>query len=175
MAVKIQKNHIQGTLSSISAEWKKIYSNRPFDYFFFDEEVEKIYRSERQAGRIFGYATLLSILVVSLGLYGLASFSAAKRTKEIGIRKTLGASVSDIMILLSKDFARLFLIANAIAWPVSYALIKKWLQSFAYRINLGPQIFLLAAFLALVIMLLSVGSQAIKAAIANPVDSLKYE
>jgi putative ABC transport system permease protein len=175
VAVKIQKNHIQGTLSSISAEWKKIYSNRPFDYFFFDEEVEKMYKSERQAGRIFGYATLLSILVVSLGLYGLASFSAAKRTKEIGIRKTLGASVSDIMILLSKDFARLFLIANAIAWPVSYALIKKWLQSFAYRINLGPQIFLLAAFLALVIMLLSVGSQAIKAALANPVDSLRYE
>jgi putative ABC transport system permease protein len=174
-AVKIRRGRTAETLDFMAAQWKKVYPERPFEYFFFDEEVAKMYQSEHQAGRIFGYATLLSILVAGLGLYGLASFSAAKRTKEIGIRKTLGASVSDIALLLSREFTLLFVLANAFALPAAYFLMNKWLHGFVYRIRLGPQFFISAAFVAFAVLLVSVGTQAAKAALANPADSLKYE
>jgi len=174
-AVKIRPGRTAEALDFMAAQWKKVYPDRPFDYFFFDQEVGKMYQSERRAGRIFGVAALLSILVAGLGLYGLASFSAARRTKEIGIRKTLGASGGDIALLLSKEFTLLFVLANVIAWPAAYFVMSKWLLSFAYRIRFGPEFFALAALVAFAVMLVSVGGQAVKAALADPVDSLRYE
>ena len=125
--------------------------------------------------QIFSYFTFLAILIACLGLFGLASFTAEQRTKEIGIRKALGASVSEIIFLLSKEFTRWVLVANIIAWPLAYFAMNRWLQNFAYRINIGIGTFILAALLALVIALLTVGYQAIKAARANPVEALRYE
>jgi len=117
----------------------------------------------------------LAIFITCLGLFGLASFTAEQRTKEIGIRKALGASVSGIILLLSKEFTKWVLVANIIAWPVAYLAMNRWLQNFAYRIDIGLGTFILAGVLALVIALLTVGYQAIKAARANPVDALRYE
>ena len=125
--------------------------------------------------QIFSYFTFLAILIACLGLFGLASFTAEQRTKEIGIRKALGASVSEIIFLLSKEFTRWVLVANIIAWPLAYFAMNRWLQNFANRINIGIGTFILAALLALVIALLTVGYQAIKAARANPVEALRYE
>ncbi len=117
----------------------------------------------------------MAIFIASLGLFGLASFTAEQRTKEIGIRKALGASVSEIILLLSKEFTKWVLVANIIAWPIAYLAMNRWLQNFAYRINIGLGTFILAALLALVIALLTVGYQAIRAARVNPVDALRYE
>jgi len=124
---------------------------------------------------IFSYFTFFAILIGSLGLFGLSSFTAEQRTKEIGIRKALGASISEIILLLSKEFTKWVLIANIIAWPVIYFVMNQWLQNFAYRINIGLGTFVLSGLLALIIALLTVGYQAVKAARANPVDALRYE
>jgi len=174
-AVKIRPGKIPETLTALAAAWKQVLPGRPFDFFFFDENVARMYAAEQRTGRMFGAGALLSLFLSALGLFGLASFSAAKRTREIGIRKTLGASVRDISVLLSKEFAVLFLVANLIAWPIAYFLMKKWLMSFAYRISAGPRIFLLASAVACLILIAAVGSQALKAALTNPVDALRYE
>jgi len=130
---------------------------------------------KKKLSQIFSYFTFLAILIACLGLFGLASFTAEQRTKEIGIRKALGASVSEIIFLLSKEFTRWVLVANIIAWPLAYFAMNRWLQNFAYRINIGIGTFILAALLALVIALLTVGYQAVRAARANPVEALRYE
>jgi putative ABC transport system permease protein len=117
----------------------------------------------------------LTVFVACLGLFGLASFTAEQRTKEIGIRKVLGASVSGLVLLLSKEFMALVALANLIAWPIAYYAMNRWLQGFAYRIELGPGVFILGGVLALVIALLTVSAQAIRAARANPVEALRYE
>ncbi len=174
-AVKIRPGRIAQALAALTEAWKRVFPGRPFDYFFFDENVARMYASERRIGRMFGAGAALSLFLSALGLFGLASFSAAKRTREIGIRKTLGASVRDIAVLLSKEFALLFVAANMIAWPAAYLLTKKWLMGFAYRIAAGPQIFLLASVAAGLILTAAVGFQALKAALANPVESLRYE
>ena len=130
---------------------------------------------KKKLSQIFSYFTFLAILIACLGLFGLASFTAEQRTKEIGIRKALGASVSEIIFLLSKEFTRWVLVANIIAWPLAYFAMNRWLQNFANRINIGIGTFILAALLALVIALLTVGYQAVRAARANPVEALRYE
>ena len=133
------------------------------------------YQAEERIGRIFQTFTFLGIFIACLGLFGLASFIAEQRTKEIGIRKVMGAPIFGIVYLLSKEFTKWVLIANIIAWPIAYYAARKWLENFAYRTNIAWEIFLLSAALALLIALLTVSYQAIRAATANPVDALRYE
>jgi putative ABC transport system permease protein len=177
VSVNIQNQDVPGILSFIEETWNRINPAYPMDYFFLDSAFERRYRSEERLLRLFGYLSTLAIFIACLGLFGLASFAAEQRTKEIGIRKVLGAPVSGIVVLLSKEFTRWVLVANIIAWPLAYLAMHSWLQGFAYRLNLNSQIgfFLMAAVGALFIAWITVSFQAVKAAIANPVDSLRYE
>ncbi len=153
----------------------KKYSSYPFELHFLDQTLERQYRSEMVMQQLSGLFGGLAIFIACLGLFGLAAFTTEQRTKEIGIRKVLGASVSNIVSLLSKDFLKLVLIANVIAWPLAWWAMRQWLQDFAYRVELGWEIFALAGVAALLIALLTVSYQAIKAAMANPVKSLRTE
>ena len=154
---------------------KKFAPNYQFNYHFFDEIFDRDYQNERMMGKIFGSFMLLSIIIACMGLIGISTLSAEQRIKEIGIRKVLGASVPSITGLLSKDFTKCVLFSNIIAWPISYFVMHRWLQNFAYRVNLGIGIFMLSGLAVLAIALLTVSYQTIKAATANPVDSLRYE
>ncbi len=174
-AIRIRSDDVAGTLSFLKAQWKEIAPNKPFDYFFLDDDYGKLYRAEEQTGTLFGLFSILAIFVASLGLFGLASFTAQLRIKEIGIRKVLGASVSNLVLMLSKEFALLVGIANLIAWPIAYYAMHRWLQDFAYRIDLELWAFVLSGFLALFIALTTVSYQAWKVARTNPVDALRYE
>jgi len=173
--IKIRGNGIPTALASIEAVWKGVNPNHPFEYHFLDETYDTLYTQEKRTSTLFNYFTVLAISISCLGLFGLAAFVAENRTKEIGIRKVLGASVSGIVTLLSKDFVKLVLLGNVIAWPIAYYMMKNWLQDFAYRINIGWWVFALAGGVALLIALLTVSIQAIKAALANPVEALRYE
>ena len=174
-AIRIRSDDVAGTLSFLKTQWKEIAPNKPFDYFFLDDDYDKLYRAEKQIGTLFGLFSILAIFVASLGLFGLASFTAQLRIKEIGIRKVLGASVSNLVLMLSKEFALLVGIANLIAWPIAYYAMHRWLQDFAYRIDLEIWAFVLSGFLALFIALTTVSYQAYKVARTNPVDALRYE
>jgi putative ABC transport system permease protein len=169
--------NLNETLKFIEGAWKQIYPGVPFDYFFLDRIFEQQYSSEASLKRLFEYFSTLALFIGCLGLLGLASYAAQRRSKEIGIRKVLGASSSQIVALLSKEFARWVIAANLFAWPAAYFVMRSWLAGFAYRVSLNAQLglFILAAFIALAIALLSVAFQAIKAAISDPVKTLKYE
>ncbi|MGA1198175.1 MAG: FtsX-like permease family protein, partial [Candidatus Latescibacterota bacterium] len=173
--VRFGKGDVRGLLAFIENTWKQFVPNQPFVYTFLDDRLDRLYRAEQKLGRIFFAFSGIAILVACLGLFGLVAFTAERRTKEIGIRKVVGASVGGIVMLLSRDFVKLVLIANVIAWPVAYWAMRDWLANFAYRIDLGWEVFVLSGGLALVIALLTVGYQAWKAARANPVDALRYE
>ena len=173
--VKISPEDMNGTLSLIEATWNKILPSKPFTYSFLDEDVAGQYQAEQRWGQIVTYSALFAILIACLGLFGLATLSVARRTKEIGIRKVLGASASGIVLLLSKDFARLVTLAFVVAAPLAYLAATYLLQDFAYRIEISWPIFLMAGLAALGIALLTVSYQAVKAALGNPVDSLRYE
>jgi putative ABC transport system permease protein len=173
--IKIAAEDIRGTLDFLATKWKTYTKIYPFSYSFFNEKLNALYRSEQRLGKIFSIFAGLTILVACLGLFGLVSFTAERRTKEIGIRKVLGATVANLVALLSKDFVKLVVAANLIAWPISYLAMQKWLEDFAYRIDVSWQVFALAGGLALLIALLTVSTQAIKAALANPVEALRYE
>lgn len=175
VVIKISSQDIRKTLSYIEKTWKQFSPDFPFDYHFLDQSFDRLYQSEQRLSEIFGAFSLLSVLIACLGLFGLASYAVQERTKEIGIRKVLGASVPQIVNLVANDFIKLVLIANVIAWPLAYYAMNKWLQNFAYRTDIGLWIFVLSGILALAIALLTVSSQAIKAARANPVESLRYE
>jgi len=175
IAVKIRPDDVRGTLASLEAEWRKTVPGRPFDFRFFNDQVDAMYQADRRTGRVFGYSTALSLLLSCLGLFGLASYSAAQRTREVGIRKVLGASVSSLIRLLSGEFARLVLAADVIGLPVAYFLTRKWLAGFAYHIRLGPEFFLATLVLSFAIAFFTVSIQAVKAALADPVKSLRYE
>ena len=175
ISVKINPSNIKDTLLFLKSQWKKFSSRWPFEYFFLDDNYDRLYKSEDRLRRVFFTFTSLSIFVGCLGLFGLAAFTAEQRTKEIGIRKVLGASVPNILILLSKEFAKLILLANIIAWPVAYLVMSRWLQNFAYRIVIEIWIFLLSAILALFVAMITVSFKAVKAALSNPVDALRYE
>jgi putative ABC transport system permease protein len=147
----------------------------PLDYFFLDESFEQMHYADKKMGEIFSVFAILAIFVACLGLFGLAAFTAEQKTKEIGVRKILGASVSNIYLLLSREFLKWVALANIIAWPVAYFAMHKWLQNFAYRAKIGFEIFLISAGVVLIISVLTVSSQSIRAAVANPADSLRYE
>ena len=175
ISIKINTGNIPATISFIKKTMKNISPNYQFDYHFFDELFDRDYRNEQMMGKIFGTFMLLSIGIACMGLIGIATFLTKQRTKEIGIRKVLGASVPSVTGLLSRDLTRCVLLANILAWPVAYLVLNKWLQNFAYRVNLGISLFILSGLAALLIALLTIGYQTIKAATANPVESLRYE
>ena len=175
LSVKINTENIPRTIGFLKEKWNKFSPNYPFDYFFLDDDFEKMYRSEMRLGKTFASFTALAIFIACLGLFGLASFTSEQRTKEIGVRKVLGASVSNIVCLLSKEFFKWMLMASLIAWPVAYYAVSQWLQSFAYRISIGIWIFLLSTVLAFFVALVTVSFKAVKAALANPVEALRYE
>ncbi len=175
IAVRIRGDDLPATMDRIERTWQRVAPAQPFAYTFLDEAVDSQYRQEERISRIVGIASALSIFIACLGLFGLAALTALRRTKEIGIRKVLGASVPSIVRLLSKDFLKLVAVAFVIAVPVAYYAMSTWLEDFAYRIDLGVGVFLLAGLLALVIALATVGYQAIKAALADPVDVLRNE
>ncbi|UCE42421.1 MAG: ABC transporter permease [Candidatus Aminicenantes bacterium] len=173
--IKISSENIQDSLKYIRETATTFAPDFPYEYAFLDQDVEDLYQAEQKLGKIFSSFAFLAVFISCLGIFGLASFTAERRTKEIGIRKVLGASVSQIVMLLSKEFSRWILLANLIAWPIGWYAMHKWLQNFAYRSSLNPLLFLLAGVLSLVIAALPVGYQAIKAAIADPISSLRYE
>jgi putative ABC transport system permease protein len=173
--LKIRGKNVPETLAFLETVWKRYLPSRPFTYVFLDEKLDSFYKAERKQGKVFQTFALIAILVACLGLFGLASFTAEQKTKEIGIRKVLGASESQLILMLSGEFTRLVLIANVIAWPTAYYAMNQWLQNFVYRVNLKADVFLLGGTLAFGIALATVSYQAMKAARANPVDALRYE
>ncbi len=175
MFIRINGGNIPETISEIKSTWDRIVPGFPLDYSFFDQKLDRIYKSDQRFATIIYYFSALVIFIACFGLFGLISFSVEQRIKEVGIRKVLGASVTSVSILLSKEFVKLVLIANIIAWPVSYFVMNKWLQDFAYRTNISWIIFVLACGITLLIAMATVSFQAIRAATANPVESLKYE
>ncbi len=175
ISIKVREQNLPGTIDFIRGTIREFSPQYPFNYQFFDDIFDRAYRAEQKIGTQFSVFAMLAILIACLGLFGLASFTAEQRTKEIGIRKILGASVSHIAFLLSREFTKWVVIANVVAWPIAYYVMTQWLQNFAYKANLGLFSFLLAGAFALFIALLTVSFQTIRAATANPVDSLRYE
>ena len=173
--VRIKPDDIQATIGFMKNTWNGIVPDYPFEYHFLDESFEELYKSEQQMSAITNYFTILGIFIACLGLFGLAAFMAERRTKEIGIRKVLGASVPKLIYLLSSEFAKLVLVANIVAWPVAYFVAHQWLQNFAYRTNIHVGMFLMAAALSLFIALATVSFKALKTATANPAKALRYE
>ena len=175
LSIQIRPDNIPNTMRYLEKTLNQIDPMLPFDYAFLDETFNRNYKAEEKLTEIFIYFALLAIFIACLGLFGLASFTTEQRTKEIGIRKALGASVSEIIFMLSKEFTKWVLLANIIAWPFAYFAMNRWLQNFAYRIRIGIDTFIIAAILAAGIALLTVIYQVLKAARANPVEALRYE
>jgi len=174
-AIRVRPEGIPATLQFIETKWKELDPAHPFKYYFMDEFFDRLYQSEEKLSQVFSTFSTLAIFIAALGLFGLALYMVEQRTKEIGVRKILGASLGNIFVLISKEFVYLVIIANVVAWPLAYLLMRKWLQNFSYRIDMGIWIFVLAGVIALAIALLTISFQAIKAALADPVKSLRYE
>ena len=175
VSIRFTTKNVKSTIGGISSIWHKYAGNQAFEYSFFNDDFAKLYSSEQRTGQIFSVFSVIAIIIACLGLLGLAAFTAEQRTKEIGIRKVLGATVSEIIFMLTKEFTKWVIVANIIAWPVAYFFMNGWLENFAYRINISVWIFVLSALAALLIAVITVSYQAIKAAMANPVKSLRYE
>lgn len=174
-AIRVLPENIEKTIKFIRDKWETLDPSHPFEYHFADESIDKLYIAEEKMGTIMEYMSILAIFIAAMGLFGIASFMITKRVKEIGIRKVVGASVTNIIIQFWKEFTFLVLISNLIAWPIGYFVINKWLQNFAFQVNFSILFFVSSALLALGIALATVSYQTIKAALSNPVDSLKYE
>ena len=168
LTVKLSTQNISATMQQIENKWKQFAPDRPLQYFFLDETFAQLYKAETNFQKVFIVLVILSIVIACLGLFGLAAFTAEQRTKEIGIRKVLGASVAGITTMLSKDFLKLVIISIVIATPLAWWAMHLWLQNYAYRIQINGWIFLVAGFLSVLIAIITVSFQAIKAAIANP-------
>lgn len=175
ISVRFKPVDITGTLDFMKKRWEKIFPNIPFEYYFLDEIFGFQFQQIERSRKIFSYFSFLAIFVACLGLYGMAAFSAVQRTKEIGIRKVLGSTTTGIIALLGKELIGLILIANLIAWPISYWAMSRWIQNYPYRVNLGIELFFASSLTVLLIGLLTVSYQAIKAALSNPIDCLRYE
>ncbi|MBD0365594.1 MAG: FtsX-like permease family protein, partial [Flavisolibacter sp.] len=175
ISFRLKSDNLTQALAHVQTTWKRLAPNEPFTYSFLSEDFDRMYRSEQRAGQIFISFAVLAILIACLGLFGLATYAAEQRTKEIGIRKVLGASVGNIVNMLSKDFLKLVFIASVIAFPVAWWGMHQWLQDFAYRIHISWWVFVVAALVAFVIALVTVSFQAVKAALTNPVKNLRTE
>lgn len=174
-AVRIMSNSAASVIPKLEAVYKKFDPLHPFEFSFLDESVNREYTSTEKLGKIFTLFSCFAVFIACLGLFGLIAYTTEQRTKELGIRKVLGASISGIVFMLVKEFTRWVVIANIIAWPAAYFFMDKWLEDFAYRIDITLWMFVFSGVTALLIALLTVGFHAIKTALANPVTSLRYE
>jgi putative ABC transport system permease protein len=175
ISFKVESANTQQLLSQLTPIWNTHFPDNPIDYFFLDQFFNRQYDNDKRFGQIFSMFTALAIFVACLGLFGLASFMTIQRTKEIGIRKALGSTSSQVVLLLSKGFIQLVLIANIIAWPLAWFVMDTWLQNFPYRISINPVLFVLAGLGVVAIAFLSVGFQTLKAAQINPAKTLRSE
>jgi putative ABC transport system permease protein len=175
LGIKVNAEDIPALLSRIENKWKAFSRNQEFDYSFMDEDFDALYRAEERTGSISLLFTALAIFIACLGLFGLAAYAAEQRTREIGIRKILGANVPDLVVLLSANFLKLVIIALLVAAPLAWLSMEKWLQGFAYRQSIQWWIFPVAGLGAILIAMLTISTQFIRAAMANPVQSLKNE
>ena len=175
VAVRLKSGKFTQAIPKIESKWKEFVPGQPFKYEFLDDNLNQGYAEEQRSGKLFSVFSGLAIIIACVGLFGLSAYTASLRTKEIGIRKVLGASVAGVILLLSKEFTKLVIIAFVFAVPLAWWIMSEWLSSFAYRINLGISSFVLAGGVALFIAWLTVSYQSIKAAIVNPVKSLKSE
>ena len=175
LSVRLQTDDWPAMLNSIEKVWKEFAGIQTFEYQFYDDYFDNLYRTELRAGVVFASFAGLAIIIACLGLFGLASHTAERRTKEIGVRKVLGASESKLVLLLVRDIVYLIIIAVAIACPIAYLMMKEWLTSFAYRTDIDALTFFAAAIGALIIAIATVSYQAIKVAVGNPIKALRYE
>ena len=175
LSVLIRSQNVSETIQFLRNAWHRVRPNAPFEFNFLDDNFNNLYRSEERLSRIFNLFSLFAIFVACLGLFGLASFHTDRRTKEIGIRKVLGASFANITFMLTREFTKWVLVANIIAWPIAFYAMNLWLQNFAYRIKVNIWIFIFSTLLAIGVALMTVSFQAVKAAVSNPVEALRYE
>jgi putative ABC transport system permease protein len=174
-SIKLQTKDLQGTIAAVKATWSKYFPNDPFNYFFLDDEFNAQYQSDQRFGEMFTIFSLLAILIACFGLIGLSAYNILQRTKEVGIRKVLGASVRNVVFILSKDFLALVIVSFIIAIPIAWFIMHSWLLDYAFRIDISWWVFGIAGMLAFAIALSTLSFQAIKAALANPVKSLRSE
>lgn len=173
--MKLPAGKVQEKIATLEAKWKEVYPNIGFDYWFVSDEFSRMYASEeRMAGLTQGFS-LLAILIACLGLFGLASYLTEQRTREIGIRKVLGATIPQILVLLFSTFLKMLGIACIIAIPLAFLLMNNWLQNFVYHVPMEWTIFLFSVLIVLVLTILTVGYKTIRASIANPIDAIRYE
>ena len=175
VAMKLKTDNLPATVAAIEAKWKELAPGRPFDYLFLDQELDKLYKDEEKLGKVAGIFSTLAVIVACLGLFALASFIAEERKKEIGIRKVMGGSVSQIVMLLSKDFSKLIAIAFVIACPLAWYAVNAWLNNFAFHVEISWLVFILVGIITLLIALLTISYRALQAAFANPVKTLRHE
>ena len=175
VAVKIDGNNMERSIADLNAAWKAVMPNMPFDYFFLDDTLNDSYKAEKKLSNVTVIFSALTILVACLGLFGLATFSVEQRTKEIGVRKVLGISTLQILVLLSKEFLLLIVIAFVVAVPISYLLTKEWLNGFSFRIGIEAWPYLVSGLLTFIVAFVTVAYHSLKASAINPVDTLKYE
>jgi putative ABC transport system permease protein len=175
IALKLTGEGIAGTVAEIQHEWSQVFPYRTMEYSFLDETMAEAYDDEKRVGTLFGVFTMLAVFVASLGLFGLAAYQAEQRTREIGIRKVLGASITSIVRLLCKESTVLVAVASVVAWPVAYYVVNLWLEEFAYRMNIGWFLFVASGVLALCIAFGTISFQSIRAARSNPIETLKHE
>ncbi len=174
-SLKIEAGKAQQAIASLASTWNRYFPKDPFDYFFLDEFFGQQYKSDILFGKVFGVFAFLAILIACFGLLGLSAYNVLQRTKEIGIRKVLGASVQSILVLLSRDFLRLILVSFVFSIPVGWYIMKQWLQDYAYRIDIGWWVFAFAGAVAFVIAIVTISIQVLKAVVMNPVKSLRTE
>ncbi len=175
LLAKIQPDNIPGSIEILRSKWKTLAADIPFEYYFLDNDVAQQYQAEQRWNNIVTYSSIIAIVVACLGLFGLSSLTVTRRTKEIGVRKVMGASIPGLVSLINKEFLILVLLGNLVAWPIAYFVMDHWLQTFAYQTQLGIFSFILAAVTAFMIAWLTVSYQSIKAALLNPVEALRYE
>jgi putative ABC transport system permease protein len=173
--VKIKTGDIPQAIGAVESAWTANFKDNPFGYYFLDDYFDRQYKSEVQFGIIFGAFSMIAIIIACIGLIALVAFMIEQRTKEIGVRKVLGAGMQDIVVLLTRDFVWLVFLANIIAWPLGWLLMNNWLKDFAYRIHIGWVVFIGAGAAAFIIALTTISIQAIKAALTNPIKSLRTE
>ena len=172
---RIDSQNVQKVIDFIRNRWNQFAPGQPFEYSFLDRRYEAMYSSEKRTGEIIGFFSVLSIMICGLGLFGLATYVTEQRTKEIGIRRVMGGTITNVVIMIFKDFVLLVAVANVLAWPLAYYVMNRWLNGFAFRIQMGFYIFVIAAGLTFFVALTTVSWQALKVATEDPVKSLRYE
>jgi putative ABC transport system permease protein len=175
MLINLQDGNIQQSIDKIKTKWKQVVPNKEFEYYFLDDSIRELYQAENKMLRVFIYFAVLTIILSCMGIYGLSYFITRRRTREIGIRKVLGASVSSILFLLNKEFLILVGVASVIAIPLSYWAINKWLMDFAYHTDISVLLFIAAVLITTLVAVATISIQALRTATGNPVNSIRYE